>query len=140
MIGIVIATHGDLGSGVLKTAEAACGPQPDIEVIRFSASNSTEDLEKELREVIKRKDEGDGVLILTDTFGSSCSNIAKSCLKDNRIEILTGVNLPMLLDCIMYRSDLSLEKAAEKAKQGGQKAIINVREFLEDEENYSHSE
>ncbi|MBU0567555.1 PTS sugar transporter subunit IIA [bacterium] len=140
MIGIVIATHGDLGSGVLKTAEAACGPQPDIEVVRFSASKSPDDLEKELREVIKRKNEGDGVLILTDTFGSSCSNIAKSCLKDNQIEIVTGVNLPMLFDCIMYRPMLSLKEAAKKAKQGGHKAIINVREALKNEESCPHPE
>lgn len=144
MIGIIVLTHGDLAKEVINTAESAAGHQEGLEAVCFSGRIDPEDLGRETREAIKRRDEGEGVILLTDTYGSTCSNIARSVLEDNgnrhRIEIVTGVNLPMLLDLIMSRDKLSLKEAAKKAEQAGKKAIVNVRETLKDEESYSHPE
>jgi PTS system mannose-specific IIA component len=130
MIGLVVATHGKLAEELLRTAEAIVGRLEQAAAVSVGASSSMEEARARLAEAVHGVETGDGVLVLTDMFGGTPANLALTFL-DERVEVVTGVNLPMILKLSTARSDgLSLQAAAELLTTYGQKNITLAPELL----------
>jgi len=124
MIGIVIVTHGGLGEALIQTAELVLGDPVDAATaVSVDLKESAEKLRKKIGAGIKTVDQGDGVLILTDMFGGTPSNLSLSFLEEGRIDVLTGVNLPVLIRAAKMRKDKSLGELAESIQTYGKKSI-----------------
>lgn len=133
MVGLVIASHGDLAEALIRTAEGIVGPLPQARAVKVDAGASLEDCRAQVKDAIRSVDTGDGVLILTDVFGGTPSNLSLTCLEDPapRIEVVTGVNLPMLLKLASCRADgLALGPTAQLIAGTGQKNICCASELL----------
>jgi PTS system mannose-specific IIA component len=130
MIGVLITTHGNLGSELIKAAELIRGSLKGIIHVSVDPAKGVEDLKKEISTSIKKLDQGRGVLILTDLFGGTPSNIALSFLKEGKVEVITGVNLPMLLKLPDIREGMSLKEFAQYIKDYGIKNISLASEIL----------
>jgi PTS system mannose-specific IIA component len=130
MVGLVVATHGGLAEELLRTAAGIVGPLERCEALTISSGSSMEEAKTQLRQAIQRVDEGQGVLVLTDMFGGTPANLALTFL-DDRIEVVTGVNLPMILKLATGRGeDLALRPLAEAVAGHGQKNISLASELL----------
>jgi PTS system mannose-specific IIA component len=130
MIGVLITTHGNLGSEFLKVAEMIRGPLKDVMHISVDQTKGVEDLKKDINAAIKKLDQGQGVLILTDLFGGTPSNLSLSLLKEGKVEVVTGVNLPMLLKLSDTREKMNLHDFANYIKEYGKKNIYLASEIL----------
>ena len=130
MIGALITTHGNLGSELIKSAELIKGPLGDILHVSVDQTKNVEDLKKEISNAIKKLDKGKGVLILTDLFGGTPSNISLSFMKEGKVEVLTGVNLPMVLKLSEVKEDMTLRDFACLIKNYGEKNIMLASEIL----------
>jgi PTS system mannose-specific IIA component len=130
MIGVLITTHGNLGSELIKAAELIRGSLKGIVPISVDQTNGVEDLKKEISTAIKKLDQGQGILILTDLFGGTPSNISLSFMKEGKVEVITGVNLPMLLKLPDIREGMSLKEFAQNIKDYGIKNISLASEIL----------
>jgi PTS system mannose-specific IIA component len=130
MIGVLITTHGNLGSELIKAAELIRGSLKGIVPISVDQTKGVEDLKKEISTAIKKLDQGQGVLILTDLFGGTPSNISLSFMKEGKVEVITGVNLPMLLKLPDIREGMSLKEFAQNIKDYGIKNISLASEIL----------
>ncbi len=130
MVGLVVATHGQLAEELVRTAALIVGPMERCEGVSITAGSSMEEARRSLGEAIQRVDAGQGVLILTDMFGGTPANLALTFL-DEKIEVVTGVNLPMLLKLATGRADnLGLRPLAEQVTAYGQKNITLASELL----------
>ncbi len=129
MIGLVIVTHGNLGKEFIKVTEHVVGQQDQIESIGILANDNVLNRRDELLSAIKNVDKGDGVIVLTDMFGGTPSNLAISVTDNKNIEVLAGVNLPTLIKLVSIRDKFDLTKVAHQAKEAGQK-YINVASQL----------
>jgi len=130
MIGVLITTHGNLGSELIKAAELIRGSLKGIVHVAVDQTKGVEDLKKEISTAIKKLDQGQGVLILTDLFGGTPSNISLSFLKEGKVEVITGVNLPMLLKLPDIREGMQLKEFARSIKDYGIKNISLASEIL----------
>jgi len=131
MIGVLIVTHGNLGHELIKAAEMIKGDVRGIIPISLDAKTGMEDIKKELTSAIKKADSGEGVLIMTDLFGGTPSNISLSFLKEKKVEVVTGVNLPMLLKISDIREgNKKLAEFANLVKVYGRKNIYLASEIL----------
>ncbi len=130
MIGVLITTHGNLGNELIKAAELIKGKLEAVTHISVDQTKGMEELKKELSSSIKKLDKGDGVLILTDLFGGTPSNISLSFLKEGKLEVVTGVNLPMLLKLYDKRQEMNLKDFAFYIKDYGRKNIYLASEVL----------
>ncbi|MEE8263771.1 MAG: PTS sugar transporter subunit IIA [Gammaproteobacteria bacterium] len=129
-IGLLIISHDDVGSALLETASHMLGQCPlKVELLAASRDADPDVLLNKGRNLVGSLDEGDGVLVLTDLYGSTPSNIAKQLLDDDRVRIVTGVNLPMLIRVLNY-PQLQLDQLAKKAVSGGRDGVFLV--FKED--------
>ncbi len=138
MLGIVVATHGRLADEILHTAEGIVGKLEQCEAVSVGAELSMEDARARLGDAVKRVDSGDGVLVLTDMFGGTPANLALTFL-DEKLEVVTGVNLPMILKLATTRSDApSLHAEAELVTGYGQKNITLASELLRTRARTSH--
>jgi mannose PTS system EIIA component len=130
MVGLVVATHGQLAEELLRTASGIVGPLEKCEAVSIGAGSSMEDARASLGKAIQRVDDGQGVLVLTDMFGGTPANLALTFL-DDKIEVVTGVNLPMILKLSTGRSEnLALRSLAELVSGYGQKNITLASELL----------
>lgn len=130
MIGVAILTHGSLGLELLKTSEMIIGKQDMVDVLSVQNGSSLNELAN-LLEKIKQKYSDSGLLILTDMFGGSPSNIAMAFLESGKIEVLTGVNLPMMIKVLSARQDVkSLEELAKKAQNTAKESVIIAGELI----------
>lgn len=123
MIGLLIVTHCDLGKEFLKAAEFIVGRMDDIDVISITQASKSEEIRKMIEDKIAVLNKGKGVIILTDMFGGTPSNISLSFLEDEMVEVLTGVNLPMIIAIVQNRSDMELSELAAKAEEAGKVSI-----------------
>jgi mannose PTS system EIIA component len=130
MIGVLITTHGNLGSELIKAAELIRGSLKGIVHVSVDQTKGVDDLKKEISTAIKKLDQGQGVLILTDLFGGTPSNISLSFLKEGKVEVITGVNLPMLLKLPDIREGMLLKEFARYIKDYGIKNISLASEIL----------
>jgi PTS system mannose-specific IIA component len=130
MVGLVVATHGKLAEELLRTAEGIVGRLEQCEPVSVGAESSMEDARARLGEAVHRVDSGEGVLVLTDMFGGTPANLALTFL-DEKLEVITGVNLPMILKLTTARADgLQLRAAAELVTSHGQKNITLASDLL----------
>lgn len=130
MVGVVVMTHGNLGRELIRAAELIKGELKGVIPISVDAAKGVEDLKKEIVSAIKKADTGSGVLILTDLFGGTPSNISLSFLKKNKVEVVTGVNLPMLMKVPDVREDHDLAEFAQFIKEYGEKNIYLASAIL----------
>lgn len=131
MIGLLIITHSKLAEEYLRAAELIIGPIPNAEAISIDRSFSVDGAKELLNEVLERVGaDGDGVLIMTDMFGGTPTNISAEFLEPGKVEILTGTNLPMVLKFAGSRQSLELEELTAMLKQYGEQNIMRPSELL----------
>ena len=124
MIGIVIVSHRQLGDALIDALEFILGNRPDALVsISIDINESADKLRKKIAEGIKKVDQKAGVLILTDMFGGTPSNLSYSFLEEGRLEVISGVNLPILIKAINLRKDVELTNLAQQLETFGKTSI-----------------
>lgn len=128
-IGVILVTHADYGASLLRAAEFILGPLQDCASISVDVSLEVDETVKRLNEAVKRLDTGRGVMILTDMFGGTPTNLSLALLGKCNVEVLTGVNLPMLLKVFGARQG-ELATLAHEAKEAGTKGIVAAGELL----------
>ena len=130
MIGIIIVTHGNLALELKSAMEHILGVQKNIEIICISSDDDLDERKNDIEGSIKKIDNNNGILMLTDMFGGTPSNLAVSFLKTGKIEIISGVNLPMLVKLIGLRDSNDLSGVAQETKDSAQKYISIASEIL----------
>ncbi|HBQ49749.1 MULTISPECIES: PTS sugar transporter subunit IIA [Hyphomonas] len=130
MIGIVVVSHGKLARELVAATEHVVGEQDRFRSISIEVEDDIEARRDQIRETAKSCDNGKGVIILTDMFGGTPSNLAMSVMNTGNVEVLSGVNLPMLIKLAEVRGDLSLKDAAKVAAEAGRKYINIASELL----------
>ncbi len=130
MIGLVLVTHGRLAEEFLNALEHVVGRQSNIETISIGPEDDMEARRVDILEAVSRADDNDGVIILTDMFGGTPSNLAISLMETGRIEIIAGINLPMLIKLASARADSNLAEAVEQAQEAGRKYIHVASQLL----------
>lgn len=133
MIGIVIITHGDLAREFRLALEHVVGPQVQLETLSIGPEDDMETRRRELIAAVNRCKGDSGVIILTDMFGGTPSNLAISAMDETGAEVLAGVNLPMLVRLASVRKDKPLAVAADLAKEAGRKYISVASQVLSGE-------
>ncbi len=124
MIGIVIVTHSQLGDALIDAANFIIGTRPEAIVsVSIDLNENAEKLRKKIAEGIKKVDRKEGVLILTDMFGGTPSNLSYSFLEEGRVEVISGVNLPILIKAVNTRKGMELGKLAVALEAFGKKSI-----------------
>jgi len=121
MIGIVLVTHGRLAVEFRQALEHVVGSQSQIEYVTIGPDDDVEQRRFEIIEAVKRVDSGDGVAILTDMFGGTPSNLAISVMSRPKVEVLAGINLPMLVKLAKVRESCPLPEAVSAAQEAGRK-------------------
>lgn len=135
MIGVVVVTHGQLAQELVASAEMVVGEVRFLGQVSIGWHEDVNDSRREIEAAIRRVDQGKGVLVLTDMFGGTPSNIAFSFLKTEKVEIVTGVNLPMIIKFASQTGHESLAELARQVRDQGQKSISLASEFLDDSES-----
>ncbi len=134
-IGVVIITHYRLGHEFLQALRLIVPEARGFEAVSVEPSQSAEDMRRSIAEALAKVDQGEGVLALTDMFGGTPSNIALSFLKERRVEVVTGMNLPMLIKLATLSEEKPLEELAVFIKSYGQRNISVASEILPDAES-----
>ena len=129
MIGMVLVTHGRLAAEFVAALEHIVGPQQAIAAICIGPDDDMEQRRREILESVARVENGDGVVLLTDMFGGTPSNLAISVLDRAKVEVIAGVNLPMLIKLASVRQSCPLPEAVAQAQESGRK-YINVASRL----------
>jgi len=130
MIGIVLVTHGQLASAFRAALEHVVGLQDQIETISIGPDDDIEQRRREIVAAIKHVDTGAGVAVLTDMFGGTPSNLAISVMNGANIEVVAGINLPMLIKLASVRETASLDQAVVQAQDAGRKYIYIASRVL----------
>jgi PTS system mannose-specific IIA component len=129
MIGLVVVTHGNLATEMIAALEHVVGPQPDVAGVCIGPEDDMEERRAEIMERVEQVDSGAGVVVLTDMFGGTPSNLAISILDRANVEVIAGINLPMLVKLASVRKTETLAQAAEAAQEAGRK-YINIASRL----------
>ncbi len=123
MIGVVVVTHGQLATELVNAAETIVGDIPQFAAVSIGWHDDVEDAREEIRQAIQRVQGPEGVLLLTDMFGGTPTNIGLTFLEANKIEVITGVNLPMLIKLARLQASSDLLAAAREIRDTGKSAI-----------------
>ena len=129
-IGVVLVTHGNLATELVKVMEHVVGPQTQITTITIGPDDDMEKRRKDILSSVELVDKGLGVIILTDMFGGTPSNLAISIMEQANIDIIAGVNLPMLIKLASVRSTETISDAVTQAREAGQKYIMVASQVL----------
>ena len=132
MIGLLIVTHSNLGREIINAAEFIVGHVEAADAVSITETTDSEGIHKMIQNKVEALDRDQGVLILTDMFGGTPSNISLSFLKEGQVEVLTGVNLPMVLAIARNRSDSKLSEVAKTAEEAGKMSISLASKLLMD--------
>ena len=132
VFGIVIITHENLGEILLSTAETIVGKLENVVSVSFDSPQKSESTKKQIEEAIKKVDRGKGIILLTDLFGGTPSNIAISFLNHDNIEVVSGVNLPMAIKIPFLKNVDNVQEAAKMLKQYGHESISVASYLLSD--------
>ncbi|MDA5194566.1 PTS sugar transporter subunit IIA [Govanella unica] len=125
MIGMVLVTHGRLAEEFVAATEHVVGHQRAIKSICIGPDDDMEQRRKDILDAVNEVEEGDGVIILTDMFGGTPSNLAISVMTNGKVEVIAGINLPMLIKLATVRDQSTLDEAVAAAQESGRK-YINV--------------
>ena len=131
MIGLILVTHGTLADEFVVAMEHVVGPQKQIATVCIGPRDDMEQRRKDIANAIKTVDDGKGVIILSDLFGGTPSNLSISLLDAGRVEVIAGVNLPMLIRLESARKNMSVTNAVAAARDAGRKYISVASELLE---------
>lgn len=131
MIGIVLITHGNLGPQFISTGKLiGLSSEEGLVALCIDPSESPEAAREKVAQTIKQVSRGDGVLILTDLFGGTPTNISLSFLEEGKVEVVTGLNLPMMIKAVNARTDHDLPSLARVASEAGKENIYRAEEVL----------
>lgn len=130
MIGLVIVTHGGLAQEFRQALEHVVGPQTNLETISIGPEDDASERRNDINDAVKRTDDGDGVVILTDMFGGTPSNLAISVLDGRNVEVIAGINLPILVKLASVRGELPMVEAVQAAAEAGRKYVKIASEEL----------
>ncbi len=119
----MIVTHGDLAKEFRSALEHVVGPQEQIETISIGPDDDMEKRREDILKAIRSVNSGEGAVLLTDMFGGTPSNLAISVMENSKIEVIAGINLPMLIKLASVRSECSLSDAIDQAQNAGRKYI-----------------
>lgn len=133
MIGMILVTHGRLAEHFIDAMEHVVGSQESVATICIGPNDDMEQRRKDIADAISTVDTGDGAIILTDLFGGTPSNLAISLLDAGRIEVIAGINLPMLIRLAGARKCMGVVEAVEAAQKAGRNYITVASEFLAQE-------
>jgi PTS system mannose-specific IIA component len=124
VIGIVIVTHARLGDALIDASEFILNARPEgVTAVSINIKENVDKLREKVAEAVKKVRQKEGVLILTDMFGGTPSNLSYSFLEEGRTEVISGVNLPVLIKAVNSRDDMSLSKLAENLEAYGKRSI-----------------
>jgi mannose PTS system EIIA component len=130
MIGLVLVTHGHLATEFRSALEHVVGPQKQLETIVIGPDDDIEVRRRDIVEAVERVDTGDGVVVLTDMFGGTPSNLSLSTLRSGHVEVVAGINLPMLIKLASLREEVPLHDAVVRAQEAGRKYITIASSVL----------
>ena len=130
MIGLVLVTHGRLAEEVRSALEHVVGPQDNCETICIGPDDDMEQRREDILRAVDKVDQGQGVVVLTDMFGGTPSNLAISVMQQRSVDVIAGVNLPMLVKLARVRGDLDIKQAVNVAAEAGRKYINVASETL----------
>ena len=130
MIGLILVTHGRLADQFVEAMEHVVGPQTAIATVCIGPSDDMEERREDISRAIAEVDSGSGVIILTDLFGGTPSNLAISLLDVGKVEVIAGINLPMLIRLAGARSRMNVVEAVDAAQQAGRNYITVASELL----------
>ncbi|MEG9884736.1 MAG: PTS sugar transporter subunit IIA [Hyphomicrobiales bacterium] len=133
MIGLVLVTHGRLCVEFRAAMEHVVGPQSQVETISIGPGDDMEQRRGDILGAIERTDSGDGTILLTDMFGGTPSNLAISVMQSAMVEVIAGINLPMLIKLAGIRAEASLREAIDQARDAGRKYINIASKVLSGE-------
>lgn len=128
-VGVLVVTHGEFGAALLSAAQLILGEQVGCEAVSVLVSKGVEEIVVALKTAAARLDSGLGVMILTDLFGGTPTTLSLSLLKGGNVEVVSGVNLPMLIKVLQSRA-LTLAELAVQAREAGQKGIVVPGDML----------
>ncbi len=133
MIGLILVTHGRLAEQFVHAMEHVVGEQEKVATVCIGPDDDVEQRRAEISDAIPAVDDGKGVIILTDLFGGTPSNLAISLLDTGKVEVIAGINLPMLIRLAGARKCMSVTEAVEAAQQAGRNYITVASELLGDD-------
>ena len=132
MIGLVIVTHGSLAVEFRAALEHVVGPQEQIATIQIKPDDDGDERRQDIIRAIRDVDRGEGVVVATDMFGGTPSNLSISVMDECPVEVIAGVNLPLLVKLATIRADKSILEAVDAAKEAGRKYITVASQLLDD--------
>ncbi len=131
MIGLVIVTHGRLAEAFREAVEHIVGPQEALQTICIGPDDDMDARRQQILASVRAVNQGHGVLLLTDMFGGTPSNLALTALAETGVEVIAGINLPLLVKLVSLRQTRSLRQAAEEAQDAGRKYISLASALLD---------
>lgn len=130
MVGILIVSHGRLAEALISSVQLLIGNLQRIKGVSIWPKDREKEVKDRIQEKMAEVDDGDGVVILTDILGGTPTNLSLSFLKDEKVEVVTGVNMPMLLTLSSYRKGRSLREIGRLVKKSGRRSITLAKEVL----------
>jgi PTS system mannose-specific IIA component len=130
MIGMILVTHGNLAEEFVHAMEHVVGDQPDVVTVCIGPNDDMERRRSEIADAITKVDSGEGVIVLTDLFGGTPSNLAISLMQAGKVEVIAGINLPMLIRLAKARSCMPVREAVAAARDAGRNYITIASEYL----------
>jgi mannose PTS system EIIA component len=137
MVGIVVVTHGKLAKELIEVVRFVLSSSPQVKMVGvcLDPQREFESFKQEIKSAIKKVKEKDGILLVTDMFGGTPSNISLTFLEENKVEVVSGVNLPMLLKLATLKDSVTLEEAVQTAESSGKENIIVASKLLHDRDS-----
>lgn len=130
MIGLVIVTHGELAAEFRSALEHVVGPQDQLETISIGPDDDMEQRRNDILNAMRSVDTGQGAILLTDMFGGTPSNLAISVMENTKVEVIAGINLPMLIKLASVRGDSDITEAVQQAQDAGRRYISVASQIL----------
>jgi len=130
MVGILVVSHGGLADALIASVQSLVGNLQRTRGVSIWPKEKEEEVKDWIQKGMREVDDGDGVVILTDVLGGTPTNLSLSFLEDEKVEVVTGVNMPMLLTLSSYRKGKSLEEISRLAKKSGRRSIILAKKLL----------
>tara|TARA_E500000331_G_scaffold146035_1_gene142085 strand:+ start:56 stop:478 length:423 start_codon:yes stop_codon:yes gene_type:complete len=137
MIGVVLVSHANIAKEMVEVIQHIVGPQENLESISIFPKDDMENKRQEIIESVKKVDSGKGVIVLTDMFGGTPSNLAISVMEDEKIEVVAGVNLPMLIKMMSVREKKNIKEIIKTSQESGRKYINVASAFFEEKKDWN---
>ncbi len=132
MIGVVLVSHANIAKEFVNVLEHIVGKQEKVYAVSIFPDDDMEEKRNQILDSVKKAESGSGVIVLTDMFGGTPSNLALSVMENEKIEVVAGVNLPMLIKMMSLRNKLKLKEVIKKSQESGRKYINVASAFFED--------